>query len=174
MYKNGRYNMRMEHHGTDSSHTGRFQWGAFILAMTILPSTWLQWLKHAYFVQVVHTETVGQIIRIPVVMTDTLVGCVCSVCVCVYLQFRFATCRETLMMLGGSVCAFLHGSAKPLMLLVFGMLTDTFIEYDIELQELLNPRKERINNTIQWKNQSVWTDWLDSTKTDKMKNLTCG
>uniref|UniRef100_A0A8C7R6Y6 Bile salt export pump n=1 Tax=Oncorhynchus mykiss TaxID=8022 RepID=A0A8C7R6Y6_ONCMY len=75
--------------------------------------------------------------------------------------FRFATCRETLMMLGGSVCAFLHGSAKPLMLLVFGMLTDTFIEYDIELQELLNPRKERINNTIQWKNQSVWTDWIE-------------
>uniref|UniRef100_A0A4W5MLM7 Bile salt export pump n=1 Tax=Hucho hucho TaxID=62062 RepID=A0A4W5MLM7_9TELE len=27
-----------------------------------------------------------------------------------------------------SVCAFLHGSAQPLMLLVFGMLTDTFIE----------------------------------------------
>uniref|UniRef100_A0A674F6I1 Bile salt export pump n=1 Tax=Salmo trutta TaxID=8032 RepID=A0A674F6I1_SALTR len=75
--------------------------------------------------------------------------------------FRFATCRETLMMVGGSVCAFLHGSAQPLMLLVFGMLTDTFIEYDIELQELLDPRKECINNTIQWKNQS-------------MKNLTCG
>uniref|UniRef100_A0A8C7LNC7 Bile salt export pump n=1 Tax=Oncorhynchus kisutch TaxID=8019 RepID=A0A8C7LNC7_ONCKI len=68
--------------------------------------------------------------------------------------FRFATCRETLMMVGGSVCAFLHGSAQPLMLLVFGMLTDTFIEYDIELQELLDPRKECINNTIQWKNQS--------------------
>uniref|UniRef100_A0A4W5MMH3 Bile salt export pump n=1 Tax=Hucho hucho TaxID=62062 RepID=A0A4W5MMH3_9TELE len=73
---------------------------------------------------------------------------------CVYLQFRFATCQETLMMVGGSVCAFLHGSAQPLMLLVFGMLTDTFIEYDIELQELLDPRKECINNTIQWKNQS--------------------
>uniref|UniRef100_A0A8L0DUT9 Bile salt export pump n=1 Tax=Oncorhynchus mykiss TaxID=8022 RepID=A0A8L0DUT9_ONCMY len=86
--------------------------------------------------------------------------------------FRFATCRETLMMVGGSVCAFLHGSAQPLMLLVFGMLTDTFIEYDIELQELLDPRKECINNTIQWKNQSAWTDWLDSNNTDKMKNLT--
>uniref|UniRef100_A0A4W5MJL4 Bile salt export pump n=1 Tax=Hucho hucho TaxID=62062 RepID=A0A4W5MJL4_9TELE len=69
--------------------------------------------------------------------------------------FRFATCQETLMMVGGSVCAFLHGSAQPLMLLVFGMLTDTFIEYDIELQELLDPRKECINNTIQWKNQSI-------------------
>uniref|UniRef100_A0A4W5MN21 Bile salt export pump n=1 Tax=Hucho hucho TaxID=62062 RepID=A0A4W5MN21_9TELE len=98
-YKNGRYNMRMEHHGADSLHTGRFPWDAFVL-------------------------------------------------------FRFATCQETLMMVGGSVCAFLHGSAQPLMLLVFGMLTDTFIEYDIELQELLDPRKECINNTIQWKNQS--------------------
>ncbi|CAB1327876.1 unnamed protein product [Coregonus sp. 'balchen'] len=75
--------------------------------------------------------------------------------------FRFATCRETLMMVGGSVCAFLHGSAQPLMLLVFGMLTDTFIEYDIELQELLDPRKECINNTIQWKNQSI-SLWVTS------------
>uniref|UniRef100_A0A6Q2Y9K0 Bile salt export pump n=1 Tax=Esox lucius TaxID=8010 RepID=A0A6Q2Y9K0_ESOLU len=58
------------------------------------------------------------------------------------IQFRFASCQETLMMILGSLCAVLHGSAQPLMLLVFGMLTDTFIEYDIELQELLDPRKE--------------------------------
>ncbi|KAI1898296.1 hypothetical protein AGOR_G00070860 [Albula goreensis] len=47
--------------------------------------------------------------------------------------FRFATCREILMMLGGSFCALLHGSAQPLMLVVFGKLTDTFIAYDIEI-----------------------------------------
>lgn len=49
------------------------------------------------------------------------------------------------------MCALLHGSAQPLMLLVFGLLTDAFIEYDIELQELSDDRKECVNNTIQWK-----------------------
>uniref|UniRef100_UPI003AADBE9F bile salt export pump isoform X2 n=1 Tax=Centroberyx gerrardi TaxID=166262 RepID=UPI003AADBE9F len=65
--------------------------------------------------------------------------------------FRFASCREVLMMVVGGVCAVLHGSAQPLMLLVFGLLTDTFIEYDIELNELADDRKECVNNTIQWK-----------------------
>ncbi len=46
----------------------------------------------------------------------------------------------------------IHGSAQPLMLLVFGMLTDTFIEYDIELNELSDPDKVCVNNTIQWRN----------------------
>ncbi|XP_030604722.1 bile salt export pump-like isoform X2 [Archocentrus centrarchus] len=65
--------------------------------------------------------------------------------------FRFATCKDVLMMVVGAVCAVLHGSAQPLMLLVFGLLTDTFIEYDIELKELSDDRKECVNNTIQWK-----------------------
>nr|XP_029135368.1 bile salt export pump-like [Labrus bergylta] len=65
--------------------------------------------------------------------------------------FRFATCNDVLKMVFGSVCAILHGSAQPLMLLVFGLLTDTFIEYDIELNELKDDRKECVNNTIQWK-----------------------
>ncbi|XP_030637325.1 bile salt export pump isoform X2 [Chanos chanos] len=66
--------------------------------------------------------------------------------------FRFASCREIWMMIVGSVCAVLHGSAQPLMLLVFGMLTDTFIEYDIELNELQDPNKHCVNNTIRFKN----------------------
>uniref|UniRef100_A0A4W6DIY9 Bile salt export pump n=1 Tax=Lates calcarifer TaxID=8187 RepID=A0A4W6DIY9_LATCA len=74
--------------------------------------------------------------------------------------FRFATCNEVLMMVVGSVCAVLHGSAQPLMLLVFGLLTDTFIEYDIELNELSDERKECVNNTIQWK-QNYTTAILD-------------
>ncbi|XP_041821762.1 bile salt export pump-like [Chelmon rostratus] len=69
--------------------------------------------------------------------------------------FRFATSKDMLMMVVGSVCAVLHGSAQPLMLLVFGLLTDTFIDYDIELNELSDVRKECVNNTIQWKNQTV-------------------
>lgn len=79
--------------------------------------------------------------------------------------FRFASCKEVVMMVSGSFCAVLHGSAQPLMLLVFGLLTDTFIEYDIELNELRDDRKECVNNTIRWKsnytegltqNQSGW------------------
>ncbi|XP_062384435.1 bile salt export pump isoform X2 [Sardina pilchardus] len=57
-----------------------------------------------------------------------------------------------MMMIGGSFCAILHGSAQPLMLLVFGMLTDTFIEYDMELQILTDPAKDCVNNTIQYRN----------------------
>ncbi|KAI2659427.1 Bile salt export pump [Labeo rohita] len=55
--------------------------------------------------------------------------------------FRFATCREICMMIFGSICAVAHGSAQPLILLVFGLLTDAFIEYDIELNELTDPEK---------------------------------
>lgn len=89
-------------------------------------------------------------------------------------QFRFSTCNEVMMMVLGSLCAVLHGSAQPLMLLVFGLLTDTFIEYDIELNELRDDRKECVNNTIQWKknytagltqpsNQSGWNIMNNST-----------
>lgn len=62
------------------------------------------------------------------------------------------------MMVIGSVCAVLHGSAQPLMLLVFGMLTDAFIEYDVELNELSDDRKECVNNTIQWKRNYTAAD----------------
>ncbi|XP_072241207.1 bile salt export pump [Leuresthes tenuis] len=65
--------------------------------------------------------------------------------------FRFATCKDVVMMAVGTLCAVLHGSAQPLMLLVFGLLTDTFIAYDIELNQLNDDRKECVNNTIQWK-----------------------
>ncbi|RVE75305.1 hypothetical protein OJAV_G00015350 [Oryzias javanicus] len=74
--------------------------------------------------------------------------------------FRFATCKDILMMVVGAVCAVLHGSAQPLMLLVFGLLTDTFIDYDIELQELSDDRKECVNNTIRWKRN--YTGTLDT------------
>ncbi|KAM6894114.1 bile salt export pump isoform 3-T3 [Xenentodon cancila] len=75
--------------------------------------------------------------------------------------FRFATCKDGLMMVVGSVCAVLHGSAQPLMLLVFGLLTDTFIDYDIELNALKDEQKECVNNTIQWKKN--YTDALGQT-----------
>ncbi|KAG7464134.1 hypothetical protein MATL_G00183980 [Megalops atlanticus] len=80
--------------------------------------------------------------------------------------FRFASCCEIAMMIAGSLCAVMHGSAQPLMLLVFGMLTDAFIDYDIELQELSDSNKACINNTIQWKNLTAEENLeLNMTKT---------
>ncbi|XP_019113028.2 bile salt export pump [Larimichthys crocea] len=86
--------------------------------------------------------------------------------------FRFATCKQVLMMAAGSFCAILHGSAQPLMLLVFGLLTDTFIEYDIELNELADDRKECVNNTIQWKRNYTAADTLNQTNWSLMNNST--
>uniref|UniRef100_A0A3B5MPP8 ATP-binding cassette, sub-family B (MDR/TAP), member 11a n=1 Tax=Xiphophorus couchianus TaxID=32473 RepID=A0A3B5MPP8_9TELE len=73
-----------------------------------------------------------------------------------YLKFRFATWRDTLMMVVGSLCALIHGSASPLMLLVYGMMTNTFVTYEVEVQELKDPNKECINNTIHWTNGSIY------------------
>ena len=94
------------------------------------------------------------------------------------------------MMVAGGVCAVLHGSAQPLMLLVFGMLTDTFIDYDIELNELSDARKECVNNTIQWTQNHTWTQfqatlanplaWTNSTNGSMwealkpLRNRSCG
>ncbi|KAM8934651.1 bile salt export pump-like [Pelodytes ibericus] len=64
--------------------------------------------------------------------------------------FRFSSCYEKMLMTFGGLAAVVHGAAQPCMLLVFGLMIDTFILYDIELQELRNPNKTCINNTIMW------------------------
>uniref|UniRef100_A0A8B9D242 Bile salt export pump n=1 Tax=Anser brachyrhynchus TaxID=132585 RepID=A0A8B9D242_9AVES len=69
--------------------------------------------------------------------------------------FRFSSPMEILMMAVGSFCAILHGAAQPGVLLVFGAMADTFIEYDIEMQELKDPGKICVNNTIVWINGTV-------------------
>lgn len=77
-------------------------------------------------------------------------------CRCLWpLQFCFATWKEIVMMVVGSVCALVHGAAAPLMLLVYGMMTNTFVSYELEIQELSNPNKTCSNNTITWLNGSV-------------------
>ncbi|XP_014454952.2 bile salt export pump [Alligator mississippiensis] len=69
--------------------------------------------------------------------------------------FRFSSSSEIFMMTLGSFCAILHGAAQPCMLLVFGIMTDTFVQYDIEKQELRDPGKTCVNNTIVWINSSL-------------------
>ncbi|NXQ45741.1 ABCBB protein, partial [Catharus fuscescens] len=69
--------------------------------------------------------------------------------------FRFSSPMEILMMVAGSLCAIVHGVAQPAVLLVFGAMADTFIEYDIEMQELRDPNKTCVNNTIAWINGTI-------------------
>ncbi|XP_043931521.1 bile salt export pump [Protopterus annectens] len=71
--------------------------------------------------------------------------------------FRFASCSEIAMMIVGGISAMFHGAAQPCMLLVFGMMADTFILYDIEIQELKQgSNKTCFNNTIIWENGSLF------------------
>ncbi|KAM9342259.1 bile salt export pump [Pholidichthys leucotaenia] len=70
--------------------------------------------------------------------------------------FRFATWKDTVMMVVGSVCALIHGAASPLMLLVYSMMTNTFVAYELEVQELKDPNKTCSNNTIYWINGSIY------------------
>ncbi|XP_069791409.1 bile salt export pump isoform X4 [Narcine bancroftii] len=81
--------------------------------------------------------------------------------------FRFASCYEITLMTFGGFCALVHGAAQPAVLLVFGLLTDTFIAYDIELQELNDPNKICLNNTINWANGSEY-------KNQNNETLSCG
>ncbi|XP_011358431.1 bile salt export pump [Pteropus vampyrus] len=69
--------------------------------------------------------------------------------------FRFSSTTDIWLMSVGSLCAFLHGLAHPGVLLIFGTMTDVFIEYDTELQELQIPGKACVNNTIVWPNSSL-------------------
>ncbi|XP_072541157.1 bile salt export pump [Salminus brasiliensis] len=69
--------------------------------------------------------------------------------------FRFATWKDILMMAVGALCALVHGAASPLMLLVYGMMTNTFVAYELEVQELADPNKTCINNTVTWTNGSL-------------------
>ncbi|KAM6979179.1 bile salt export pump [Tautogolabrus adspersus] len=67
------------------------------------------------------------------------------------------------MMVVGGLCALIHGAASPLMLLVYGMMTNTFVAYELEVQELKDPNKTCINNTIYWINDSVYETPENST-----------
>lgn len=74
-------------------------------------------------------------------------------------------------MVVGGLCALVHGAASPLMLLVYGMMTDTFVAYELEVQELKDPNKECNNNSIYWingsifetaENETVYCGWVSS------------
>ena len=62
------------------------------------------------------------------------------------------------MMAVGGLCALVHGASFPLMLLVYSMMTDTFVAYEREIRELNDPSKtcNSSSNTIHWGNGSVY------------------
>ncbi|ERE72039.1 bile salt export pump-like protein [Cricetulus griseus] len=78
--------------------------------------------------------------------------------------FRFSSSMDIWLMIMGSLCALLHGIALPCIFIVFGMMIDVFIEYDIERQELLIPGKVCINNTIVWINSSFNQNMTNGTR----------
>ncbi|XP_071977907.1 bile salt export pump-like isoform X2 [Engystomops pustulosus] len=77
-----------------------------------------------------------------------------SIRVSFFQLFRFASCSDNWLMVFGGLAAVMNGAAPPCMLLVFGAMVDSFILYDVELQELQDPNKTCINNTIMWINGS--------------------
>ncbi|KAM9487233.1 bile salt export pump-like [Clarias gariepinus] len=60
--------------------------------------------------------------------------------------FRFATWLDIVMMIVGGLCAIVHGAAYPLMLLVYSVMTNTFIAHELKIQELADPKKR--NGTV--------------------------
>ncbi|XP_051872371.1 ATP-binding cassette, sub-family B (MDR/TAP), member 4 [Pristis pectinata] len=45
--------------------------------------------------------------------------------------FRYADCEDKLLMVLGSVAALIHGTALPLMIIVFGEMTDSFVQHGL-------------------------------------------
>ncbi|MBN3326375.1 ABCB5 protein, partial [Atractosteus spatula] len=71
------------------------------------------------------------------------------------------------MMFIGGLCALMHGAATPVMLVVYGRMINTFVAYELEIQELNSPNKTCTNSTITWTNGSVYEVELNTT-------VTCG
>ncbi|XP_073503101.1 bile salt export pump-like [Phyllobates terribilis] len=69
--------------------------------------------------------------------------------------FRYASCKDIVMMVIGAVCALAHGAAQPMMLLIYGQMTDIFIAYEREDQILKDINKTCINETISWVNGTI-------------------
>uniref|UniRef100_A0A6Q2XFI5 ABC-type xenobiotic transporter n=1 Tax=Esox lucius TaxID=8010 RepID=A0A6Q2XFI5_ESOLU len=76
----------------------------------------------------------------------TMVSCV------FWIQFRYATCCEVFLMVIGLLCSAIHGIALPLMCVVFGDMTDNFVQsgqqYFTNLTKLLKCLVGLIQKTV--------------------------
>ncbi|XP_015214469.2 bile salt export pump-like [Lepisosteus oculatus] len=84
-----------------------------------------------------------------------------------FQMFRYAACTDIIMMFIGGLCALMHGAATPVMLVVYGSMINTFVAYELEIQELNAPNKTCTNSTITWTNGSIYEVELNTT-------VTCG
>lgn len=78
--------------------------------------------------------------------------------------FRFSSSIDIWLMFVGSFCSILHGIAQPAVLIVFGTMTDIFINFETETQELQIPGKACVNNTIVWINSSLNQNTTNGTR----------
>lgn len=62
--------------------------------------------------------------------------------------FRYASCLEGLLMLVGLLCAALHGIALPLMIVVFGQMTDSFVLSGQQLNATYNLTLDAVNSSL--------------------------
>ena len=75
----------------------------------------------------------------------------------VYVQFRFADTKDKLLIALGSVCAFVQGIAFPLMIIVFGDMTNFFI-YNEQFLLWVDENCELIQNRTQIYNETICDD----------------
>ncbi|KAM9305689.1 bile salt export pump-like [Gastrophryne carolinensis] len=68
--------------------------------------------------------------------------------------FQYATSTDLIMMVVGGLCALVHGAAQPVMFFVYGLMTDTFVAYELQTQLLDDVNKTCVNKTIFWTNGS--------------------
>ena len=58
-------------------------------------------------------------------------------CACSHSQFRFADCTDRLLLLLGIFTSVIHGLATPFVILIFGSMSDSFID-DALLENILD------------------------------------
>lgn len=63
-----------------------------------------------------------------------------------YPQFRYASVRDVILLFIGTVCAILNGTGFPIVMLIFGQLTDAFIDQSISAAFV---QPSNINSTVQ-------------------------
>jgi ABC-type multidrug transport system fused ATPase/permease subunit len=56
----------------------------------------------------------------------------------IFTLFRFSTILDRVLLFIGVICAMIHGSAFPVVMLIFGQLTDNFIDQAITLELVQN------------------------------------
>lgn len=63
-------------------------------------------------------------------------------------QFRFSSVMDKILLFIAIICAILHGAAFPIVMLIFGELTDTFIDHAVSAATV-NPQNSGLANAVE-------------------------